>query len=167
MGSKIIELINPFVYCDIEEILQGNNEWGKFENKKFLVTGADSFIGYYLILTLLAQNDLYKRNIKIVAFGEKDEVLFLKEISMRTDIEYFQYINLELAKVKESNYIVWIEDEEKHLGSEKSLLKAEVFSSLAIYLKQTQIDKFVFFLMKVFMEKHIEMVLLRKRILDI
>lgn len=66
MEYSISSQIGEQVYEDITYIARYNIDWERFRNKTILVTGANGFIAYYMILAFLLRNDLYGENIKVL-----------------------------------------------------------------------------------------------------
>lgn len=52
---------------DIENIIQESIPWIELRNKSILITGANGFIGSYIIYTLIKLNEKFKYNIRIIA----------------------------------------------------------------------------------------------------
>ena len=68
MDYKVKDNILNSVYSDVLEIAQADFiEWEKLKNSTVLITGANGFIGSYLVFALLLRNDLYNDNIGIYA----------------------------------------------------------------------------------------------------
>ena len=66
MDYKVKDNILNSVYSDVLEIAQADFiEWEKLKNSTVLITGANGFIGSYLVFALLLRNDLYNDNIGI------------------------------------------------------------------------------------------------------
>lgn len=73
MDCKVENNVKKTVYSDICEITSADLAWEKFKGKSVLITGAGGFIGYYLVLALLARNDLYSDDIKVTALVRNEE----------------------------------------------------------------------------------------------
>lgn len=73
MDYKVENNIKKSIYSDIEEIIKTDVDWNRFDGKTVLITGAGGFIGYYLVLTFLARNDVYNNNIKVLALVRNRE----------------------------------------------------------------------------------------------
>lgn len=73
MACNVKDCVKKAVYADICEITSADLPWSEFRDKSVLITGAGGFIGYYLVLTLLARNDLYNDNVKAVALVRNEE----------------------------------------------------------------------------------------------
>lgn len=68
MDYKVKDNILNSVYSDVLEIAQADFiEWEKLKNSTVLITGANGFIGSYLVFALLLRNDLYNDNISVYA----------------------------------------------------------------------------------------------------
>ncbi len=61
------------VYQDVCEIADYSLPWEKLKNKTLMLTGAGGFIGYYLVLALLARNDIYNDNINVIALVRNEK----------------------------------------------------------------------------------------------
>ncbi len=66
MNRKIEELVTPCVYEDVLSVVRRSLPWEKLDHKRVLITGANGFISYYLVLTCLIRNDLYDSGIQVV-----------------------------------------------------------------------------------------------------
>ncbi len=66
MRQTIEKLVPGLVYEDILDILSRPLPWEEFNGKTVLITGANGFISYYLVLALLARNDLFSSGIRVV-----------------------------------------------------------------------------------------------------
>lgn len=73
MAFKISGCINPYVYQDIQTIVNAGLPWENFKNKTVLITGAAGFIGYYLVSTLLELNDQKDMNIHVTGLVRNRE----------------------------------------------------------------------------------------------
>ena len=73
MDYNVQSNIKKTVFSDIKEITNTNVDWNRFDGKTVLITGAGGFIGYYLVLTFLARNDLYSNNMKVLALVRNSE----------------------------------------------------------------------------------------------
>ena len=66
MNRTIKELVPGLVYDDLRSVTDRELSWEKLDGKQILITGANGFIGYYLVMTCLLRNDLYHSNIRVV-----------------------------------------------------------------------------------------------------
>jgi nucleoside-diphosphate-sugar epimerase len=57
---------NKIVIEDLQQIVTANLPWENFSNKIIMVTGAGGFLAAYLIKSILAADDLYRLNLKII-----------------------------------------------------------------------------------------------------
>ena len=73
MTYPISKQIHEYVYNDILTVADAELPWEKLKNKTVLITGANGFICYYLTLSLLIRNDLYKDNITVLALVRNKE----------------------------------------------------------------------------------------------
>ncbi len=73
MGYKVIDCTKKTIYSDICEIASSDIPWNRLKNKSVLITGAGGFIGYYLVLALLARNDISNDNISVIALVRNEE----------------------------------------------------------------------------------------------
>lgn len=67
MGMTIREMVSPLVYEDVTSILARELPWEELDQKRILVTGANGFISYYLVLALLRRNDEAGSGIHVTA----------------------------------------------------------------------------------------------------
>lgn len=63
---------------DIEKICGENLPWSDLKNKKILITGANGFLGSYIVFSLIECNVKYKTNITIFALCRNKEKAFEK-----------------------------------------------------------------------------------------
>ncbi len=73
MVKSVKDNTKSTVYSDILEIANSDLPWSKLQNKTVMFTGAGGFIAYYLILALLARNDLFGDNIRVIALVRNEE----------------------------------------------------------------------------------------------
>ena len=108
MDYKVKDNILNSVYSDVLEIAQADFiEWEKLKNSTVLITGANGFIGSYLVFALLLRNDLYNDNISVYALvrnrasAEKkfdslllreDLTLIVQDVSSPIEAERADYI---------------------------------------------------------------------------
>ena len=62
----MIQEKNHIILQDIKSIVTQKLSWKKFINKTILITGGNGFLPSYIVKSLLAANELYKLNIKII-----------------------------------------------------------------------------------------------------
>ena len=65
----MIDKENPIIKKDIENIVLEKLNWKKLKNKTILITGGNGFLASYVIKSLLAANDYYNLNTKIICEG--------------------------------------------------------------------------------------------------
>ncbi len=89
MAYNVKDCIKKSIYLDILEITSSGISWDKLKNSNVLITGAGGFIGYYLVLALLARNDLYNDNITVSALvrNEKRAEAKYGDLLKRDDIK--------------------------------------------------------------------------------
>lgn len=81
MNLTVKENVNQYIYGDILNIIERELPWENLSKKTILITGANGFIGQYLVLSLLAYNDLYNADITVyglVRNEKKSEKVFGK-----------------------------------------------------------------------------------------
>jgi len=66
MALAVKDYVSGNVYKDIQVILEADIPWDKLEGQSILITGAGGFISYYLVLALLARNDVSGSGIKVL-----------------------------------------------------------------------------------------------------
>ena len=54
---KIKDHVGANLYADLREIASADIDWSKLKNKTVLITGANGFIAYYIIMSMLLKND--------------------------------------------------------------------------------------------------------------
>lgn len=89
MNKTIKELVSNLVYEDVFSVTERALPWEKLDNKRILITGANGFISYYIVLACLIRNDLYGSGIRICGLVRSRENAQKKygEILERDDIE--------------------------------------------------------------------------------
>lgn len=65
MSRRIKELVSSLVYEDVASVLERELPWEELDHKRILITGANGFISYYMVLACLIRNDLYGSDIRI------------------------------------------------------------------------------------------------------
>lgn len=90
--DRLKELINQQIYEDIKYISDAAIDWKKLHNKTILVTGANGFIAYYLILALMLRNDRYQENINIIGLvrNRKKALDKYKKIAHQKDLHFVE-----------------------------------------------------------------------------
>ncbi|MDD3796982.1 MAG: NAD-dependent epimerase/dehydratase family protein [Lachnospiraceae bacterium] len=66
MNRKISELVSELVVSDIASIVERDLPWEMLDHKSILITGANGFISYYLVLSCLMRNDRFQSGIKVL-----------------------------------------------------------------------------------------------------
>ncbi len=66
MKHELRDYLTKQEFDDVRDIADTAIPWEQLRGKTVLVTGANGFIAYYLILALLIRNDFYGNNIKII-----------------------------------------------------------------------------------------------------
>ena len=87
-----------YLNSDIEEIVTNLKKYSKyFSGKKFLISGANGFLGKYFIKTLLLMNKSFKKKIKILAIDikfDKCEIYLDKNVKkIKQDINNIKNIS--------------------------------------------------------------------------
>lgn len=107
MENKVENLINPYLYRDIISITEGGIDFGRFENKTVLITGAGELVGYYIACALLIYNDINKSGIKVIAVGkEKNLMEKYAELTSRQDIDFIISENYNNFGSYKADYII-------------------------------------------------------------
>ena len=63
MGKTIKELVSELVYTDVTSVTESPLPWDELDHKTILITGANGFISYYMVLALLMRNDCFQSGI--------------------------------------------------------------------------------------------------------
>lgn len=109
MGQRIEELVSEQVYVDAQYITNAQIEWERLKNKTVMITGANGFISYYLIISLLLRNDLYGDNIKIsgIVRNEKKALEKYGDILKRDDIELIvQDVCEDMGNIAHADFVI-------------------------------------------------------------
>lgn len=87
MEQKVKNIVGTQVYEDAAFIARMDTKWRDLKNKTILITGANGFIAYYLVLACLVRNDIYNENIKIIGIvrNRKRALNKYKKIAERKD----------------------------------------------------------------------------------
>lgn len=94
---------------DIDLIIQDDLPWNKLNRKKILITGANGFLGTYIVLSLLACNEKYGTKISIYALcrnKEKAIKKFDKYINDENLILLIQDVNHEINDSYKCDFII-------------------------------------------------------------
>lgn len=67
MDYNVRNHLHPYIYEDIKTITDSNINWPRLKNKTVFISGGSGFIAFYIICALLAGNDLYNNNTKVIA----------------------------------------------------------------------------------------------------
>lgn len=73
MAFNVNESVNPYIYQDLQTIINTGLPWENFQNKTILITGAAGFIGYYLVTSLLELNDRKDINVHVIGLVRNRE----------------------------------------------------------------------------------------------
>ncbi|MCI8315037.1 MAG: NAD(P)-dependent oxidoreductase [Lachnospiraceae bacterium] len=151
---------------DIEQICCENLPWEKLRNKRVLITGANGFLGAYIVFCLIECNEKYQMNIVINALCRNKEKAYIRfnEFFQRNDLQFiFQDVCEEIEDIYKSDVIIhaaspanpYIVQQEPYkvvvanvLGYSNLLKKVEqweteeviLFSSSAVYGYSTSIQ---------------------------
>lgn len=108
------------VYSDICEIANYDLPWERLKNKTVMLTGAAGFIGYYMVLALLARNDLYNDNIKVIALVRNEEKAKMKfgNLINRADLVLCVQSVSDEIKAERADYVI-------HAASQASNIQFE------------------------------------------
>lgn len=104
MAYNVKDNIKSNVYSDICEITSADIDWGRFNGKSVLITGAGGFIGSFLVLSFLTRNDLYNDNIKVIALVRNEQ---------RASAKYGELL-------KRDDFILCVQDVSEEIKSEKA-----------------------------------------------
>ena len=108
MGKTIKELVSELVYADVESVTDRDLPWEELNKKTVLVTGANGFISYYVVLALLMRNDRYQAGTKVIGLVRPRENAEKKygEILDREDISLQVQDVCELTDCGRVDYII-------------------------------------------------------------
>ena len=108
MGKTIKELVSELVYTDVESVTDRDLPWEELNKKTVLVTGANGFISYYVVLALLMRNDRYQAGTKVIGLVRSRENAEKKygEILDREDISLQVQDVCELTDCGRVDYII-------------------------------------------------------------
>ena len=73
MEKMIKDLVPELVCTDVASIVERQLPWEELDHKTILVTGANGFISYYMVLALLMRNDLMDSGIKVIGLVRSRE----------------------------------------------------------------------------------------------
>ena len=73
MDYKVKDCVLQSIYSDAYEIANAEIPWDKLVGSTVLITGGGGFIGGYLSLALLARNDEYNSDIRVIALVRNGE----------------------------------------------------------------------------------------------
>ncbi|MCC8022998.1 MAG: NAD(P)-dependent oxidoreductase [Clostridiales bacterium] len=97
------------VYRDIQSVLEARLPWEDMREKSVLITGANGFIGHYLVLTLLEYNDRSGAGITVYALVRSEENARRKfgELAQRGDLKLVvQDVCQPIAQVERADYVI-------------------------------------------------------------
>ena len=98
-----------YLNSDIKEIANNLKKDLKFfSGKKFLISGANGFLGKYFIKTLLTINNSLKKKVKIIAIDikfDECEIYLDKNVKkIKQDINNIKNLNFKSEKVENLNF---------------------------------------------------------------
>ena len=70
---KIKDHVGANLYADLREIASADIDWTKLKNKTVLITGANGFIAYYMIMSMLLKNDEEDMGIQVLGLVRNRE----------------------------------------------------------------------------------------------
>ena len=117
MEYSVENIVKPLLYKEVQSVANSKLiNWDKLKESTVLITGANGFIGYYLVTALLERNDKFKSNITVLAVvrsKENAEKTF-GELLKRNDIQLVvQDVCQELIIEQKADYVM-------HLASKAS-----------------------------------------------
>ena len=109
--TRLQKLLSDNLYNDI---IRTTNESifsipQKCENKRFLITGANGFIAYYLVLTILNANDMFYSNNHVVLLVRNQEKAYKRygDILKRKDVTLaIQDVCTSLLNIGKVDYVI-------------------------------------------------------------
>ena len=109
MDCNLQNYIDPYTYSDIKEICSRELPWSRFKEQTVLITGANGFIGSYLVFSLLHLNDTEQLNIKVVGLVRSYEKAYQKfgSLLQREDFELLiQDVCIPIPDSVKADYII-------------------------------------------------------------
>lgn len=106
---KVSKLVGEQVYEDVKLIAAANIDWERLKDKTVLITGANGFIAYYLVLALLLKSEECNLRIKVLGLVRNIKRAEEKygEILEREDIKLFeQDVCEELKNIPHADLII-------------------------------------------------------------
>lgn len=67
MDFDVKNHLHPYVYDDVKSVSDSFSDMPRFKNKTIFITGGNGFIAFYIICSILIQNDINNNNTKIIA----------------------------------------------------------------------------------------------------
>lgn len=150
----MLDNLNKIIAEDIEQIISSEMiEWDNLKSKTVLITGANGFLPAYMLYTLLALNDKWAMDIKVLALvrnKQKAETTF-KELLFRKDIKLIVQDVCDPVDIDEKiDYIIHAASQAspKFYGSDPvGTINANVHGTLNLLklAKKNNVDKFLYF----------------------
>lgn len=109
MGMFVKDQVGRQIYEDAEFIADTDIDWEKWKNKTVLITGANGFIAYYLVLAFLIRNDVYHDNIKVLGLVRNQEKAAEKygDILNRDDILLIgQDVCQDMGQIQPADFVI-------------------------------------------------------------
>ena len=108
MEKMIKDLVPELVCTDVASIVERQLPWEELDHKTILVTGANGFISYYMVLALLMRNDLMDSGSKVIGLVRSRENAEKKygEILDREDLSLWVTDVCELTDCGRVDYII-------------------------------------------------------------
>lgn len=109
MNFKVADQLGSHQYNDICDITSRPLPWKRFSGKTILITGANGFIGFYLVSALLELNDKYDQEITVLALvrnAEKAEAKFGALLSRKDITLIVQDVCKDLKTDSKADFII-------------------------------------------------------------
>lgn len=109
MDCNLERLVCPQVYADAKAIADYPLDWDRLAGKTVMITGANGFITYYLVLALMIRNDLYHNNIKIMGVVRNQRKAEQKygDVAEREDLAlYVQDVCAPMDRLPRADFVI-------------------------------------------------------------